>query len=94
MMPPSAGPQGIEDFVVDTVLKAGQEPAQWFGRPGIAAAPTLKSHPTLGVKFDAAKAKQYLADGLKELNLTADKLDITLMFNTSSGHQKREEAAS
>lgn len=79
--------------LIDTVLKGGQEPAQWFGRPGIAAAPTLKSHPTLGVKFDAAKAKQYLADGLKELNLTADKLDITLMFNTSSGHQKIAEFA-
>ena len=79
--------------LIDTVLKGGQEPAQWFGRPGIAAAPTLKDHPDLGVKFDAAKAKEYLAAALKELNTTADKLDISLMFNTSSGHQKIAEFA-
>jgi len=73
--------------LIDTVLKGGQEPAQWFGRPGIAAAPTMKDSPDLGAKFDVAKAKQYLADALKELNITADKLDLTYMFNTSSGHQ-------
>ncbi len=73
--------------LISTVLKGGQEPAQWFGRPGIAAAPTMQTHPNLGVKFDTAKAKEYLASALKELNVTADKLDITLMFNTSSGHQ-------
>jgi len=77
--------------LIDTVLKGGQEPAQWFGRPGIAAAPTLKDSPDLGVKFDVAKAKEYLAAALKELNTTADKLDVTLMFNTSSGHQRIAE---
>jgi len=77
--------------LIDTVLKGGQEPAQWFGRPGVAAAPTMKTHPNLGVKFDVAKAKEYLAAALKELNTTADKLDITLMFNTSSGHQRIAE---
>ncbi|MDQ1300200.1 MAG: oligopeptide transport system substrate-binding protein [Chloroflexota bacterium] len=77
--------------LIDTVLKGGQEPAQWFGRPGIAAAPTMKDSPTLGVKFDVAKAKEYLAAALKELNITADKLDVSYMFNTSSGHQKIAE---
>ena len=77
--------------LIDTVLKGGQEPAQWFGRPGIAAAPTMKDSPDLGVKFDAQKAKDYLATALKELNTTADKLDLTLMFNTSSGHQQIAE---
>ena len=77
--------------LIDTVLKGGQEPAQWFGRPGVAAAPTMKTHPNLGVKYDLAKAKEYLATALKELNTTVDKLDITLMFNTSSGHQRIAE---
>ena len=77
--------------LIDTVLKGGQEPAQWFGRPGIAAAPTMKDSADLGVKFNVAKAKEYLAAALKELNTTVDKLDITYMFNTSSGHQKIAE---
>lgn len=77
--------------LIDTVLKGGQEPAQWFGRPGIAAAPTMKDSPDLGVKFNVAKAKEYLAAALKELNTTVDKLDLTYMFNTSSGHQKIAE---
>jgi oligopeptide transport system substrate-binding protein len=77
--------------LIDTVLKGGQEPAQWFGRPGIATAPTMKDSPDLGVKFNVAKAKEYLAAALKELNITADKLDVTYMFNTSSGHQKIAE---
>ena len=51
----------------------------------------MKDSPDLGVKFNVAKAKDYLATALKELNTTADKLDLTLMFNTSSGHQKIAE---
>jgi oligopeptide transport system substrate-binding protein len=73
------------------VLKGGQEPAQWFARPGLAGAPTIQDHPDLGIKFDAAKAKAELDAYLKEKNLTVDKLDITLMFNTNSGHQKIAE---
>ncbi len=78
--------------LVDNVLKGGQEPAQWFSRPGLSAAPTMKTHPDLGVKFNPTEAKKLLDEYLKEKNLTADKLDITLMFNTSSGHQKIAEA--
>ena len=77
--------------LIDTVTKGNQEPAQWFGRPGIAAAPTIKTNPDLGVKFNAAKAKEYLAAALKDLNITADKLDLTYMFNSSSSHQKVAE---
>ncbi|CAG0942884.1 Oligopeptide-binding protein OppA [Anaerolineae bacterium] len=77
--------------LIDTVLKGEQEPAQWFGRPGLAAAPTMKDSPDLGIKFNVAKAKEYLATALKELNTTIDKLDISYMFNTSSAHQKIAE---
>jgi oligopeptide transport system substrate-binding protein len=78
--------------LIDNVLKGGQQPAQWFARPGLAGAPTMQDHPDLGVKFDAAKAKADLQSYLDEKKLTVDQLDITLMFNTSSGHQKIAEA--
>lgn len=78
--------------LVENVLKGGQEPAQWFSRPGLAAAPTIKSHPDLGVKFNPTEAKKLLDEYMKEKGLTPDKLEITLMFNTSAGHQKIAEA--
>jgi len=77
--------------LVDNVLKGGQEPAQWLARPGLAAAPTMKDHPDLGVKFNLAEAKKLLDEYLKEKGTTADKLDITLMYNTSTGHQRIAE---
>jgi len=78
--------------LIDNVTKGGQEPSQWLARPGLAGAPTMKDYPDLGVKFDAAKAKALLQAYLDEKKLTIDKVDITLMFNTSSGHQKIAEA--
>jgi len=78
--------------LIDNVLKGGQQPAQWFAYPGIAGAPTMKDHPDLGIKFDVAAANKDLDAYLAEKGLTKDKLDITLMFNTSSGHQKIAEA--
>jgi oligopeptide transport system substrate-binding protein len=78
--------------LIDNVLKGGQEPAQWFSRPGLAGAPTIADHPDLGVKFDAAAAKAELQSYLDEKKMTADQLDLSLMFNTSSGHQKIAEA--
>jgi oligopeptide transport system substrate-binding protein len=77
--------------LIDNVLKGGQQPAQWFTYPGLAGSPTMKDHPDLGIKFDVAKAKAELDAYLKEKNTTVDKLDITIMFNTSSGHQKIAE---
>jgi oligopeptide transport system substrate-binding protein len=78
--------------LIDNVLKAGQEPAQWFARPGLVAAPTIEEFPDLGVKFDAAAAKAELDAYLAEKGITAADVDITLMFNTSSGHQRIAEA--
>jgi oligopeptide transport system substrate-binding protein len=78
--------------LIDNVLKGGQEPAQWFDRPGLAGSPTMQDHPDLGIKYDPAGAKALLDEYLKEKNTTADKLDITLMFNTSSAHQQIAEA--
>jgi oligopeptide transport system substrate-binding protein len=78
--------------LIDNVLKGGQEPAQWFSRPGLAAAPTMDDHPDLGIKYDPEGAKAELQSYLDEKGLTADQLDLTLMFNTSSGHQQIAEA--
>jgi oligopeptide transport system substrate-binding protein len=78
--------------LIDNVTKGGQQPAQWFDRPGLGGSPTMKDHPDLGVKYNPADAKAQLDAYLKEKNLTVDKLDLTLMFNTSSGHQKIAEA--
>ena len=78
--------------LIDNVTKGGQEPAQWFARPGLTAAPTIAGYPDLGVKFDATAAKASLDEYLAETGQTADQLTITLMFNTSSGHQRIAEA--
>jgi ABC-type oligopeptide transport system substrate-binding subunit len=78
--------------LIDNVTKGGQEPAQWLGRPGLAGTPTIADYPDLGVKYDPIAAKALLDAYLTEKGTTADKLDLTLMFNTSSGHQKIAEA--
>lgn len=80
------------ESLIANVTKGEQEPAQWFSRPGLAGAPTLETHPDLGIKYDPEKAKAELQSYLDEKGLTVDQLDITLMFNTSSGHQKIAEA--
>jgi oligopeptide transport system substrate-binding protein len=78
--------------LVDNVLKGGQQPAQWFARPGLAGAPTMADHPDLGIKSDPVAAKAELQAYLDEKGVTADSLDLTLMYNTSSGHQRIAEA--
>jgi oligopeptide transport system substrate-binding protein len=74
--------------LVDTVLKGGQKPADAFACPGVFGTPTGDAK-WKGINFDAAKGKALLAEagypdgkGLPE---------ITLMFNTSAGHQRIAE---
>jgi oligopeptide transport system substrate-binding protein len=78
--------------LIDNVLKGGQEPAQWFSRPGLAGSPTMETHPDLGIQFDVEKAKADLQSYLDEKGITTADVDITLVFNTSSGHQQIAEA--
>jgi oligopeptide transport system substrate-binding protein len=78
--------------LIDNVTKGGQEPAQWFARPGLGAAPTMKDHPDLGVKYNPDDAKKVLQSYLDEKKITADKLQIILVYNTNEGHQKIAEA--
>lgn len=71
--------------LIDTVTKGEQKPAKTFACPGIFGSPA--EDPSFeGIEFDPAKAKALLAEsgypdgkGLPE---------VTLMFNTSEGHQK------
>lgn len=73
--------------LIDNVAKGGQEAAQWFARPGLAGAPTMADHPDLGVKYDPEGAKAELKSYLDEKGVTAESLDLTLQYNTSTGHQ-------
>jgi oligopeptide transport system substrate-binding protein len=52
----------------------------------------MADHPDLGIKYDPEAAKAELQSYLDEKGVTADSLDLTLVFNTSSGHQKIAEA--
>lgn len=74
--------------IVDNVTRGGQIPAQWFARPGLNAAPTLETHPDLGVVYNPELAQQEFALALEELGMTAEELGamITLSYNDSSGH--------
>lgn len=76
--------------LIDTVTKGGQKPASTFACPGIFGTPA--EDPNFeGISYDPDMAKALLAEagypngeGLPE---------ITLMFNTSEGHQKIAEFA-
>jgi len=78
--------------LIDNVTKGEQIPAQWFSTPGLAGAPTLADYPDLGVKSDPEAAKAALQEYLDEKGITAADVDMTLMYNTSEGHQKIAEA--
>ena len=78
--------------LIDDVLKGNQAPAQWFARPGVAGAPTPADHPDLGIAFDAARAQADLQAYLKDQNLTADQLDLTLMVSSNPRIVKIAEA--
>ncbi|MCF6092955.1 peptide ABC transporter substrate-binding protein [Microaerobacter geothermalis] len=81
-------------LLIDNVTQGGQVPALGFVPPG--------SSPDLGFDFrekagnyyndaDVEKAKEYLKKGMEELGIT-QLPEITLMFNTSEGHQKIAQA--
>jgi len=74
--------------LVDNVTRGDQEPARWFSRPGLVAAPTMDTHPDLGIEFDAAAAQEALALALSDLGLSSvDELPaLTASFNDASGH--------
>ncbi len=74
--------------LVDTVLKGGQTPATTFACPGIFGTPA--ENPDFpGITFNPEKGKALLAEaGYPD---GAGLPEVTLMFNTSEGHQKIAE---
>jgi len=78
--------------LIDNLLKGGQEAAQWFGNPGITGAPTMQTHPDLGIKYDPEAARGELQSYLDETGQSADDLDLTVMFTTSATNQGMAEA--
>ncbi|WP_299024209.1 peptide ABC transporter substrate-binding protein [uncultured Thermanaerothrix sp.] len=79
------------EALVKNVTKTGV-PARWFTHPGVAGAPKPEKFPNLGLTYDPQRAKTLLDEYLKEKGLTADQLDLTLVFNTSESHRRKAEA--
>ncbi len=79
------------DSLLKNVVKSGVI-APFFTNPGAAGAPKPDKYPDLGVKYDPEKAKALLGEYLKEKGTTADKLQISLMFNTSQSNKQVAEA--
>ena len=82
--------------LIDNITKGGQEPAQWFCRPGMAGCPTMDSHPDAGIKSDVDAAQAELQAYLDEMGYASvDEIpEIILMYNTSEGHKRIAEAIS
>jgi len=80
------------ESLVKNVNKGDGDVAPWYCNPGATGCPSPDKYPDLGVKYNPAKAKELMDAYLKEKGITADKLEIVLMFNTSEAHQKRAEA--
>lgn len=78
--------------LIDAVLKGAQTPAHWVANPGLAGAPTLDTHPDAGVSTDLEAAKAELQSYLDEKGVAAADLDLTLLFNDTTGHKNIAEA--
>jgi oligopeptide transport system substrate-binding protein len=79
------------ESILKNINKSGKV-APFFTNPGAAGGPKPDKYADLGVKYDPEQAKKLMDEYLKEKNLTADKINIVLMFNTSESHKKRAEA--
>lgn len=77
--------------LLTNVVKSGIV-APFFTNPGAAGAPKTDKYPDLGIKYDPEKAKTLLGEYLTEKGTTADKLQLTLLFNTSESNKKVAEA--
>ncbi len=74
--------------IIDNILKGGQEPAFFFSRPNLVAAPTSEQYPeyTIGEDIEAAKAE--LQSYLDDNGITLEEMaPITLMHNESEAHR-------
>lgn len=68
--------------LIDNVLAGGGLPAATFTIPTIAAAPSPDLYPDIGIHYDPEGAKALLQEYLDEKGITADQLNVTVMYNT------------
>ena len=78
--------------LIDQVLGGSPEPARWFSRPGLAAAPKPDGYPDLGVGYDPVEANALLQDYLTDVGMTADQLSVELWFNANDVHEAIAQA--
>ncbi len=78
--------------LVENVTKGGQEPARWFSRPGLTAAPDPKQGDDFGppATADVEAAREFLA--ASSYGSAENLPEITLMHNESSAHARIAEA--
>jgi oligopeptide transport system substrate-binding protein len=76
--------------IVENVNKSGIT-AQFFTNPGVAGAPKPENFPEYGAKFDPVAAKALMDEYLAEKGMTADQINITLLFNTTEMNKARAE---
>ena len=79
------------ELLTQQVVKGGI-PAQFFTNPAAAGAPKPEQYPDGGVQYDPGRAKELLDEYLTEKNIGAEDLKLTLMANSSEGHQRNGEA--
>ena len=77
--------------IVESVNKSGTV-AQFFTDPGVTGGPKPEKYPDIGTKFDPVAAKALLDEYLAEKGMTADQINITLLFNTTEMNKARAEA--
>ncbi|WP_232696900.1 peptide ABC transporter substrate-binding protein [Brevibacillus daliensis] len=79
--------------IVDFVNKRKEKPATGYVNPGFKDPSGKDFREASGelVKFDAAKAKELLAEGMKEAGYTTLP-EVTLSYSTSTSHQKIAQA--
>ena len=74
--------KAIDRNTLVQILKTGM-PAHWFTNPGAAGAPSPEIYTDLGMYYDPEGAKALLDEYLAEKGITAEELNLALMFNTS-----------
>lgn len=70
--------------IIDNILKAGQEPAYFFSRPDLVAAPSADLFPDYVIGEDDAMAQELLQSYIDEVG---ELPEITLMHNESEAHR-------
>ena len=77
----------IDRDAIIQILNAGQSPAGFFSRPGLAAAPLQEDYPDLAIWSDLDAAKAELQAYFDETGETLETMpSITIMHNTSQSH--------